>query len=316
MKTFRQILAETEEEFEYEIRSCANIHTTEKLEQIRAALRPYRVISVEAGAYKVPSEKNEDFPNHPTYTVHACTGFPIPWDNDNPVQIIALHTRINQANLKVESPHKPKEPANEKGEYTPMTGNDLGKATPDAKVEDGQSKVGLKRLNSFMKELQGERKERETDTVKREVYEAYTVVHTELAAAVGHPMRKGYYLIESYPNQNKMRAYGPYSDRPVNYAYRENALKSVKLELLHESGPNRSRQSDWVFKTTPVAESSDIPPASRLYEVTVRNLKNGHPYTIAMAGLTPEHAGRAALECVARSYGFTDLKELSVDSVK
>src|SRR5688572_22517558 len=180
IKTFREILAEKDDEFTYHLHSTANIHRPELFERIKLSFMPYNIKAFETDTYKPLSKTNTMFPEEPyssTYSIKIVTGFKVPSEH---LQTVAMTAHIHIAHLKMEG-DQDVELVN-KPEEVPST--------------EAQKLVGSKRISDFINELQTERRQREQDTVEREVYETFYTTHRGLEDVLKKPVRKGYYMVE------------------------------------------------------------------------------------------------------------------------
>lgn len=206
-KTFREILAERDDEFTYYVRSTANIHDPEIFERIRLAWLPYVIKSFETDAYKPLSRDNKMFPeqpNSPTFTIKVVTGLPIPKKH---IETMALDARIHISHLRID-PDGDLELVNEPNEVASA---------------EAQNLVGHKRIGEFIRELQADRKKREEMSSSREVYESFCTTHRGLEDVLKKPLRKGYYMVEAYREDGKtyLRAEGPFEVRPEDRNYHD-----------------------------------------------------------------------------------------------
>ncbi len=204
-KTFRELLAEKDDEFTYYVRSTADIHRPELFERVRHAFLPYRVISCDIDSYKPISRNNKSFPdepNSPTYSIKVVTGLKVPKEH---IQTLAMTVHIHMAHLKIE------------GDQDVELMNN-----PEAVTSTiAQALVGQKRIAEFVRELQADKRKRMKDTTEREVYESFYTTHRGLEDVVKKPIRKGYYLIEAFreDGKNYLIAEGPYGSRPEGNEY-------------------------------------------------------------------------------------------------
>lgn len=236
MKTFKEFLAEAEDEFRYHVTSVVNVHTEEMMSLIHLALAQYGVKAVERGAYKMPgSGELRDFPNAASWTVIVVTSHPI--DTRAGAIEVTNYTRIPTTNLLFHEagvdPYA--EPKKEKEkEYVPLTGT-----VPEDK-EGGQKFVGDARLSDFLKELGDDRNEREAELKKheREVYEAFVTTHLTVESMLDAPLRKGYYIIQNLresTGENIVEIRGPFMNRGEEFGipYRDNyAIKGKVVESI------------------------------------------------------------------------------------
>lgn len=219
-KTFWEILAESDDEYTYYIHSVANIHHAELFERVKIALMPYEIKSLECDSYKPYSKDNKQFPdqmNQPTYTIKAVTRYPL---TKGFASALAMETHIHISHLKID-PDKTLDPVNEPEEVS---------------SKEAQSLVGTKRIAEFIKELQQDRKDREGMTTKREVYESFYTTHLGLEKVVSKPLRKGYYLVETYRENdtNFLRAEGPFDSRPTENLYHDR-IRTTNAQVVTET---------------------------------------------------------------------------------
>jgi len=201
MKTLRQILAEKDDEFTYEVKSVHDIHEPEIFGLIKLALTEFKVRSIEKGSYRMPGRENPDFPKHPNmpvYAVRVVTAYPVPMQNHAGLQMIAMFTRIDASNLRFEMTGvDPRKDNDEKGTaYRPVTGNVDFTASTDVVVDGAQDMVAQKRLGAFMKSLKANRDERREEEPVREVYESFVMTHSDAERFTGRPFLRGSYIIE------------------------------------------------------------------------------------------------------------------------
>lgn len=222
-KTFREILAEKDDEFIYHVRSTANIHNPEIFERIRLSFMPYDVKSFDCDTYRPLGKRNKEFPdepNSPTYSVRVVTGLPL---TPKFIETLALDARINVAHLRIDGKKDEQELVNEPGEV---------------KSGDAQSLVGTKRLGEFIRELQADRKARMGMTIEREVYESVCTTHRGLGDVLKKPLRKGYYVVEAYRENGKnyLRAEGPFPDRPEHTYHDRIRINNAKIVAEQTTG--------------------------------------------------------------------------------
>ena len=219
-KTFWEILAESDDEYVYYIHSTANIHHSDLFERVKLALLPYEIKSLETDGYKPLSKDNKLFPdemNSPTYTIKAITRYPL---TKGFASALAMETHIHISHLRID-PDKVVDPINEPEEVP---------------SKEAQSLVGTKRIGEFIKELQQDRKAREEMTFKREVYECFYTTHLGLERVVNHPLRKGYYIVETSQEDGRkyIRAEGPFDSRPTENLYHDR-IKTVNPQVVAET---------------------------------------------------------------------------------
>ena len=100
MKTFREILAEQDDEFVYLVKSTADIHDPLVFAKVKLALTGFKIRAIMVDQYRPLQKDNPDFPAEPNsalYVVKVTTALPVVGGE----QLIAIHARINQAQLLV-----------------------------------------------------------------------------------------------------------------------------------------------------------------------------------------------------------------------
>lgn len=214
-KTFREILAEKDDEFVYYVRSTADIHLPELFERIRLSLIPYRIKSFEKDSYKPVGKENKYFPDDPhapSYSIRAVTGLKIP---KGFTAALAMDANIHVSHMRLD------------GE-----GVDLNDPEP---TQDAQRLVGTKRIADFIGELQADRKTRKEATTTREVYESFCTTHRGIADILKKPLRNGYYTVEAFrqAENDYLMIKGPLASRPhLEYRDRIAVVANVVSESI------------------------------------------------------------------------------------
>jgi hypothetical protein len=219
-KTFWEILAEADDEYVYYIHSTAPIHRPDMFEKVKLSLMPYEIKSIECESYKPLTKANTMFPeepNTPTFTIKVVTRYPL---TKGFLSTLAMDAHIHIAHLKI-TPDKTLEPMNEPEEVP---------------SKDAQSLVGNKRIAEFIKELQADRKARDDMSWNREVYESFYTTHLGLESAIKKPLKKGYYIVETFQEGGKhyLRAEGPFDSRPEGNAYHDR-IRTVNPQIISET---------------------------------------------------------------------------------
>src|ERR1044071_196419 len=218
-KTFREILAEKDDEYTYFVRSTADIHNPKLFDRIEMSFMPYRIKSIERDSYRPISRDNKSFPDEPnsaTYSIKLITGLKVPKEF---IHTLAPDVHIHMSHLKIE------------GDQDVELVNQPGTVSST----DSQSLVGQKRIGDFVKELQAERKQRMKDTTEREVYESFYTTHRGIQDVTKKPVRNGYYMVETFRQNGKtyLKAEGPFEARPAGNDYSDR-IQSVWSKIVAE----------------------------------------------------------------------------------
>lgn len=316
--SFRAIIAEQDEEFVYYVKSIRNIHKDEVLDQIRLALLPFDLRSVEKAGWNPMSEKgSEMFPAEwttgPVFSLKVTVG--IDMDNERAIQKIALFTHINDEYLFVHKPGESQERMdNEDDEDELITVGykalSHGAEKWDASLDkekgvidpEAQKYAGQQRIDNFMKELEADRKEREGSIKQPKIYEAFVTSHIALRDINGGSTpKKGYYLIERFEDDvSIMHISGPFQHQPVNYDFVPDMLKQgVKDFEFLGLGKVKLVEHDKNFRYTvdPLNEQlSEVEP----YEVEVTDQDSGKVYHVVSHGVNKNEARKSALKIITR----------------
>ncbi len=307
-KSLRAILAESDQEFTYWIKSIYDIHEDEVLGQIRLAMLPYDLRSVEVGAYKPIGAGNTDFPNapsSPSYSVKVILGIE-PGEADDPLQKVSLFTRINVENLLV---HKDgvdpnAEPKGEpEGEYKNLaqSAKDFSSSLDDV-VDNAQDDVGQKRVGSFLKDLESQlKKEREAiRQITPKLKESFVTSHIALNN-VKTGWRRGFYVIERADNdQGVMNVSGPFTKQPTNFEFIAELSVAGAGSLTVESNESIVMEAyDRNFKYTmkPTRKQS---MSKEKFSVDVQDQDTGKVYNVVVDAMDDTRARDRAVLVVAR----------------
>jgi hypothetical protein len=282
-KTFREILAEKDEEYTYHVKSTVDIHNPEWFERVRMSLMPYQIKSLAPDGYTPYTANNKTFPNQPnspTFTVKVVTGLPV--DTQRALETMAMICHIHRSHLYM-SPEDD------------VASEIVGKPQ-EVSSADSQLLVGAKRIGEFMKELQSDRKDREEKFVTREVYESFFTTHRALEHAVKKPIRNGYYMVEMLRegDHTYMRAEGPFATRPDGNEYRDKiAVRLAKIVTEQTTGAMYSVLAETQIDGQAVN--------SKMFEVGVSDLNSGRRYTSMVRAESPDIARQMAVRQVAEA---------------
>lgn len=282
--TFREILAEKDDEYTYHVRSTVDIHNPERFERVRMTLMPFQVKTISADGYTPFTKDNKIFPNEPnspTFTIKVVTGLPV--DTKSVLQTMAMMCHIHQSHLRMT-------PEDDVQSELPGKPHETDKTT-------AQSLVGHKRIGEFMRELQSDRKEREAKVITREVYESFFTTHRALESVVKKPIRKGYYMVEMCQDgdQTVMRAKGPFGNRPDGNPYRDRI--DVKGSLIYED-----TYRDMYNVHVLVEAQIDKPVAEQMFSVGVSDMSSGRRFNSVVRATTPDVARQVAVHQVAETH--------------
>ena len=307
-KSLRAILAEDDQEYTYWIKSTYNIHEPEVMDQIRLAMLPYDLRAVEEGAYKPIGAGNKDFPNvpdSPSYSVKVTLGLE-PVEVDDPLQKVALFTRINTEHLLVHKdgvdPHaEPKAEAEVEYKNLAHSAKDFSSSLDDV-YADAQDEVGDKRVGSFLKDLEKQlKKEREAiRQVTPKLKEAFVTSHIALNN-VKSGWRRGFYVVERAEDDlGNMKISGPFTKQPTNFEFiAELAVPGAGI-LTVESGDNIMMEAyDRNFKyTLKPARTKSMVEAK--FSVDVQDQDTGKVYNVVIDAMDDTRARDRAVLVVAR----------------
>jgi len=312
-KTFKQMMLEADEQYEYYIRSVVNIHEYDTMEMLRLSLLPYQLVELKTAGFHPIDKSNEFFPQHPntpTYSLKAKLDLPIE-DANAIIQKIATFIKVNDEYLTFyevgSDPLKrwddPEMEEDEDGEYIPMGSTDPENkatvdkyATPDA---DAQKEVGYTRIDAFMKELEDDKKEREGAGREREVYESFVIPHDVASSIVGKPQATGYYIVERF-NNSKFKITGAFKSIPDNYrSVFKSPYSITNSEVISESYNGKHKEIDMILEYTKVRENS---MGASKFEVVVTQVDNGRKFNMVVTARDDTTARDKAISQVARQH--------------
>jgi len=306
-KTFRQLIAESDQEFTIYVASVENVHHPEIMDLVRLALMPYDLREIKKGTYKAGGDEAFGvYAQYPVYSLMAKLGLDVA--NDSAEQMVAAMTRIDQDKLIVhhqgESLAKAEEDnSDSEAEGTGSSGE--GEETPS---QEAQSLAGQKRIDDFMKELESARKDRDASTSESDVYESFAVSHLGLRGfepAIAVP--KGFYLVEreigTEPTESLLYVSGPFSEAPENYPF----LGNIDRQGIDQIGilPNMERITLSVRTTDPTHRFVRAARARSISEdmhreVKVTDTDTGKTHTVVVRAGTDAEARDEAVNIVSR----------------
>lgn len=271
------------------------------------------ITDIDKDYYKPIAAENKDFPhfpNMPTYCVKVYLPLEI-----NPVDAaerVALMTGINQDYIGVHvkgekldwgtedetKPVKYKAMASTKGEFNATTDGAI--------VDNAQDEVGSKRIGSFMKELEADRKEREKLSGEFKIEESFVVSHHVAPKIVGRPVRKGYYFVES--TGTGVQVWGPYKDKPINYPMYNTIMENAGLELVSDTKKGDIRLFELRTTSTPhqtfavdhERNRSEMTKEKQPFEVEVLDTNTGRRYTVYIKAFNQGSARTKGVNAVAQ----------------
>lgn len=308
-KSLRAILAESDQEFTYWVKSTYNIHAPEVMDQIRLAMLPYDLREVEEGAYKPIGAGNKDFPNvpdSPSYSVKVVLGLEPPESNDA-LQKVALFTRINDEHLLVHKdgvdPHaEPK--AEAEGEYKNLaqSAKDFSSSL-DNVVAGAQDEVGEKRVGSFLKDLEAQLKKEREDIrqITPKLKESFVTSHIALNNVKRGGWKRGFYVVErAEADQGTMKISGPFAKQPSNFEFIAELAVSGAGSLNVESGESIVMEAyDRNFKYT-LKPSREKSMTEAKFSVDVQDQDTGQMYNVVVDAIDDTRARDRAVLVVAR----------------
>jgi len=313
-KTFQAILAEQDTEFTYFVKSIYNIHNPEVMDQIRLALLPYDLRSIETGVYKPIEKGNTDFPNvpnSPLYSVKVVVGLEPPEDDDA-VQKVALFTRIKDEHIVVhkegQDPHRPdnSDDVFVKGEYKPLTGTAKDfTGTLDDEYKDAQGEVADKRIGSLLKDLEAERKERKKAEreIRPKLKESFCTSHIALNQ-IENKWNKGFYVVEREAGSDSvMKISGPWKKQPTNFSFVPSLINEAVGELkVADDGNIIMEDFDRNFKysyVSPRGQRKNLKETK--FSVDVQDPDSGKSYNVVVDAKTDSQARNRAITMVANN---------------
>ena len=317
-KTFKQLMLEADEQFDYYVRSIVNIHDYDIMEMLRLSLLPYQLVDMKRAGFHPISKENEFFPEHPnspTYSLKVKMDLPID-DTAAMIQKIATFIKVNDEYLTfyevgsdpLKRWEEEEEEAVKDGEYVAMGSTDPeNKATVDqyATPNDiAQDEVGHKRIDSFMQELDTEKKDREVAGRERDVYETFTVPHDVATLFAKIPQLKGYYLVERFKDNRKdFRMTGPFKSAPDNYkTVFSNPYQIKSTTLISESTVGKYKETILEMDTTQIRSSTK--PQRGKFEVQVTDVDNGRKHNVVVNANDETNARDVAIQKVAKQYNI------------
>lgn len=321
-KSLRSILAESDQEFTYWVKSTYNIHEPEVMDQIRLAMLPYDLRAIEKGAYKPIGAGNKDFPNvpdSPSYSVKVTLGLEPPEDDDA-LQKVALFTRIFDEHLLVHKdgvdPHKELE-ADDDGEYKNLaqSAKDFSSSLDDV-VDGAQDEVGEKRIGAFLKDLEAQlKKERESiRQITPKLKESFVTSHMALNT-VSPGWKRGFYVVErAQADQGTMKVSGPFTKQPTNYEFVADLVVEGAGSLTVESSSKIVMEAyDRNFKYTMKPTSKGKTVTETKYSVDVKDQDTGKSYNVIVDALDDTRARDRAVVVVARQHKLNQESLLATD---
>ena len=313
--SFRAILAEKDEEFVYYIKSTRNIHKDDVLDQVRLALLPFDLRSIEKAGWNPMSEKGnlmfpEEGPLGPIYSLKATVG--IEMDNERAIQKIALFTHINDQYLFVHQPGESQDRMDNEDEDEPVTvgykalshGAVKWDASTDRNAVDpkAQDYAGQKRIDNFMRELETDRTAREGSIKAPKIYEAFVTSHMALRDVNGgETPKKGFYLVERFRDDTSiMHISGPFHHQPINYDFVPDMLKQGVGDFKFLGlGKVQLVEHEKDFRYT-VSEQEKRMVSPDHYEVDVTDQDSGKVHHVLVSGINKDAARETALKIVVR----------------
>lgn len=323
MNSFRAILAEQDQEFTYVVKSVYNIHTTDMMDWIRLALLPYDLRDLQIGTHTPPDKDQKTFPNAPNapvFTVKAKLGLEPYWEDAT--EKVALFTRIEGpdhiiAHKEGEDPKK--EMDNSDTDETKKDYNSLAKhainwnATPDEVNSDAQSGAGEKRIASLMKELEKERKDRESLIKKPDpnLKESFITSHIALKEITG-PKPKGFYVVEIRKDDPRvLKLSGPFKKQPSNYHFVAD-LQHPAIQSYKYLGNNTIYATSYGSDFSYLSESKRVIREDQ-YQVDVQDQDTGAIHTVNVEAMDDASARDAAVNEVAASKNIDAARLIALD---
>ena len=306
--TLRRLIAENDEEFTFMVKSTHNIHSDERLEQIRMALIQFGVREVKRDYYRPPEKANKDFPGAPgapSYCVKVTSALEIPQNAGE--QKVSQWCKIPQVHILVheqgvDPEQEEGDPLEKNDSYKPMADTDPAyDATVDQLDPNAQSDVGDKRIGAFMRELEADRKAREKE---HKAFEAFVTSHLGLMERFSREFRKGFYLIErNQRDTTRADVHGPYLVCPDNFEFVASPFPEAKDPKIIKESENKwsitapgmdpqfkhiGERRIKVYEDTPVS-------------VEVTDMDSGRTRTVMVRGSSDADARDEAIQQVARS---------------
>jgi len=313
--SFRAILAEKDEEFVYYVKSTRNIHKDEVLDQIRLALLPFDLRSIEKAGWNPMSEKSndmfpEDWPGGTVYSVKVTVGLEM--GSDRAIQKVALFTHINDQYLFVYKQGESQERMDNEDEDEPATadykslslGAEKWDASPDKLAIDAKAQdyAGQKRIDDFMRELETDRKSREASVKEPKIYESFVTSHIALRDVNGGSApKKGFYLVERFQDDPSiMHISGPFKHKAINYDFVPDMMKQGVNDFKFLGlGKVQLIEHEENFRYTLTTEEKEMVNEAP-YEVEVTDQDSGKVHHVIAHGSSVDEARDNAVKIVAK----------------
>ncbi len=331
-KTFRAILAETDQEFVYHIKSTRHLHDDEIFGQLQIGLLGYDLRSLERMSYNPLAAvepmfhpRNDEPGMDKIFHVKAVLGTEVP--NGVLRQKVAYFTDINWKYLVVHKEGEKMEDADridldpemDGGTYKSLAKYALGwDGTPDEGdvQDDAQQYVGQKRIDAFLKELDTDRRARDGETIDRDVEpnltEAFVTSHNALRDVFGHTAPKGFYLIERYETDpSVMHIQGPFTKQPTNYDFVAN-MKKRGCGIFEVRSTNEVAlvEHDRDFRYTSPLREQMVP---KPYEVAVQDQDTGTVYNVLVKAISETDARERGVQTVASQEQLDQSRLIAVE---
>lgn len=306
-KTFRQLVAESDQEFTVHVASVENIHHSEIMDLVRLALMPYDLREIKKGTYKAGGDEAFGvYAQYPIYSLTVKLGLDVP--NESAEQTVAAMTRIDQDKLIVHHQGESLAKAEEDNSDSEAEGTGSSGEGEETTPGEAQSLAGQKRIDTFMKELDSARKDREKDTSQSDVYESFAVSHLGLRGfepRVSVP--RGFYLIErrigDEPTESLLHVSGPFTRAPENYPF----LGNIDLRGINQIGvlPDMERITLRVETADPAHRFIGMVGTESVvedvhHEVKVTDTDTGKTHTVVVRAGTDAEARDQAVDIVSR----------------
>ena len=172
------------------------------------------------------------------------------------------------------------------------------------------------RIDAFLKELETDKKERESfvDSYNREpnLTEAFVTSHNALRDVFGNTAPKGFYLIERFEDDpSVMHLQGPFTKQPTNYEFISN-MKKRGCGIFEVRNTNEVAlvEHDRDFRyTSPLREQMQPKP----YEVAIQDQDTGRVYNVLVKAISEDDARSRGVQTVAQQEQLDQSRLIAVE---
>ena len=331
-KSFQAYLAEQDQEFVYHIKSTRHLHDDDIFDRLQTGMLGYDLRSIERVSYNPLAAvepmfrpRNDEPGLDKVFHVRVVLGSDVA--NGVLRQKVAYFTDINWEYIVVHKDGEKMEDADKldleadepTGSYKSLALHAKNwDATPDEgdSTEDAQKLAGQGRIDAFMKELDSDRKSRESAidgwNVEPNLTEAFVTSHLALNDVFGSNPLKGFYLVERREDDpDTMHIQGPFTTQPSNYEYVSKMLKrgcgTFEVRSMNEV---RMVEPDRDFRfTRPLRERMQPQP----FEVAIQDQDTGKVFNVLVKALSETDARENGVQMVAQQESIDPSRLIAVE---